>query len=102
MPNTPTLVQGNLSFDVMESRHLCNDAIDWLEAHPEQHIGGDFIRDRATGTRTYRVPEPSREDDYCYCFLGRIAQEARNRHPEQMRGDRGEHARVLGSGRAGR
>jgi len=75
-----------IHFDLMEARHLCSDAIDWLEANPEQHTTGDFIRYRATGDAVYHVPEPGREQDYCYCFLGRVAQEARNRHPEQCEG----------------
>lgn len=79
MPDVPT-------FDAMEARRLCGDAIDWLEAHPEQHIGGEFIRARDTKARIYHVPEPDRDEEYCYCFLGRVAQEARNQHPEQCEG----------------
>jgi hypothetical protein len=75
-----------ISFDVMEARHLMTDAIDWLEAHPDQHIGGDLIRKRSTDLPTYRVPDPSQEDKYCYCFLGRVAQEARNQHPQRTYG----------------
>lgn len=61
-------------YDPLEAADLCLDAISWLSNNPRRHITGKPI------TRKKREVSPdagmSEDKDVCFCFVGRIAQEA--------------------------